>query len=96
MRRYGILAFGLSIAASALMAHHSIAAAFDESKPVTVRGIVTKFEWTNPHVYIWVDSTTGGRVDATRNPLTARPVSCDNPAVMFPYLCDNNQNFAPV
>lgn len=43
-------------------AHHSIAAAFDESKSVTLRGVVTKFEWLNPHVYLFMDvSGTGGR-----------------------------------
>jgi hypothetical protein len=41
-------------------------------------------------------STIGGRVDATKKALRGRPVSCDNPALMFPYLRDNNQNFAPV
>jgi hypothetical protein len=41
-------------------------------------------------------STTGGRVEAIKKPLIGGPVSCDNPALMFPYLCNNNQNLAPV
>jgi hypothetical protein len=28
---------------------------FDTGKPVTIEGIVTSFEWTNPHAYIEVD-----------------------------------------
>ena len=32
-----------------LSAHHELRAEFDEHKPVTVRGIVTRFEWNNPH-----------------------------------------------
>jgi hypothetical protein len=37
------------------MAHHSFAAEFDSSKPVTVKGFVTKVEWTNPHVWFYID-----------------------------------------
>ena len=38
-----------------LLAHHSFAAEFDSAKTVTFDGVVTKVEWTNPHVYFWVD-----------------------------------------
>lgn len=36
-------------------AHHSFAAEFDGSKPVTLKGTVTKMEWTNPHAWLHVD-----------------------------------------
>ena len=32
-----------------------MAAAYDEKKPVTLKGIVTKFDWTNPHVFLFLD-----------------------------------------
>jgi hypothetical protein len=38
-----------------LAAHHSFAAEFDGSKPVTLKGTVTKMEWTNPHAWLHVD-----------------------------------------
>ncbi|HTC86996.1 MAG TPA: DUF6152 family protein [Bryobacteraceae bacterium] len=38
-----------------LSAHHELRAEFDEHKPVTVRGIVTRFEWNNPHALMYVD-----------------------------------------
>ena len=34
-------------------AHHSFAAEFDADKPIALEGIVTKVEWTNPHVWIY-------------------------------------------
>ena len=46
-----------------LVAHHSLAAEFDSSKPVVLHGKITKVDWMNPHVYIWIDAVdTGGRV----------------------------------
>jgi hypothetical protein len=36
-------------------AHHSFAAEFDITKPVTLTGKVTKLEWTNPHAYLYID-----------------------------------------
>jgi hypothetical protein len=38
-----------------MVAHHAFAAEFDETKPVKLTGPVTKFEWTNPHAWIYID-----------------------------------------
>ena len=60
-RRYGLFALGALLAALAAavpaQAHHSFAM-FDFSKTVTVRGEVKEFQWTNPHVVLWVVGTT--------------------------------------
>jgi Family of unknown function (DUF6152) len=37
------------------VAHHSFAAEFDDKAPVTLKGAVSKVEWANPHIYIYVD-----------------------------------------
>ena len=36
-------------------AHHSFAAQYDANKPVTLKGTVTKVEWTNPHARFYID-----------------------------------------
>lgn len=41
--------------ASPLAAHHSFAAEYDASKPAEFKGVVTKLDWMNPHVYFYVD-----------------------------------------
>lgn len=51
-----VVPLSLSLTAiSPLFAHHSFASEFDDTKPITVKGTVTKFEWTNPHTWIYVD-----------------------------------------
>jgi V8-like Glu-specific endopeptidase len=46
---------GLGILAQQLSAHHSFSAEFDARQPATFEGVVTKVEWTNPHVYFYAD-----------------------------------------
>jgi hypothetical protein len=52
-----LLSLPLTLLAAAVPAdaHHSFAAQYDASKPVTLTGKVTKVEWTNPHIYIFID-----------------------------------------
>jgi hypothetical protein len=45
---------GLTLAAFPIFAHHSFAAEY-ESKEVTLTGTITKVEWTNPHIYFYID-----------------------------------------
>jgi hypothetical protein len=45
----------LAVTAPAAVAHHSFAAEYDGSKPVKITGVVTKVEWTNPHIWFYVD-----------------------------------------
>jgi hypothetical protein len=53
-----VLAVGVGIVAVVpLVAHHSEAAEYDATKPVRVTGIVKKVEWTNPHIWFYVEGT---------------------------------------
>ena len=43
-------------------AHHSFAAEFDGSKPITLTGTVTQIDWANPHVWFYITvKDEGGR-----------------------------------
>ena len=55
----GMGAAGLSLAlmasTTALLAHHSPSAIFDMKKKVTLTGTVTKVDWVNPHIVMYMD-----------------------------------------
>jgi hypothetical protein len=50
-----LLVVGSLLATVPLMAHHSFAAEFDEHQPVTLKGTLTRFDWVNPHGWLYVD-----------------------------------------
>ncbi len=55
--RLGVFLAGLGLLLWAVpaLAHHAFAAEYDANNPVTLKGVVTKFEWTNPHARFYVD-----------------------------------------
>jgi len=50
---------GTMLATGSAMAHHSFAAEFDANRALTLKGVVTKIEWQNPHTYFYLDVTGG-------------------------------------
>jgi hypothetical protein len=45
----------LSLFGGNAAAHHSVAGQFDQSQRTEIRGVISKVDWINPHVYIQMD-----------------------------------------
>lgn len=54
--------FGLAIVPPPVFAHHSVGAEYDLSKRIVLEGRVTKVDWMNPHVYVYIDVSADGKM----------------------------------
>jgi hypothetical protein len=66
------IGIGLLCIAVPVLAHHSVSGEYDPNKKVTIKGTVSKVEWTNPHARIYVDVNEGGKVTTWNFELAAR------------------------
>jgi hypothetical protein len=55
--------FWVLLSSSSAMAHHAIAAKFDEAKPVNLEGAVTLVDWKNPHAHLFMDVRSGSGIE---------------------------------
>ncbi len=54
--RISFVCFAVLAAAAPTVAHHSISAEFDTSKPITFTGTIKQIDWMNPHIYTHVET----------------------------------------
>ena len=63
-RTLGIATISALLLSAAVSAHHSLVGEFDTTVDLEVRGAITKVEWTNPHIWIYLDVTAAnGQVE---------------------------------
>jgi hypothetical protein len=54
---FSVVIIGLLLIATPVVGHHAFMSEFDLNKPVTLRGVITKIEWVNPHALFYMDVT---------------------------------------
>jgi hypothetical protein len=75
-RTLGILTALLCLAAP-VAAHHGWQFDYDDKRPVKVQGVVTKIEWTNPHIHVYLDSKDAKGVVTAWNFEMASPLALE-------------------
>jgi hypothetical protein len=68
-----LIAFAaLSVFAVTVDAHHSIAGMYDQSRRVTLDGVISQYQFVNPHPFVVVDVTTNGTTQSWKAELDNR------------------------
>jgi hypothetical protein len=101
-----VAAVGLSTVSVPVQAHHAFAAEFDGTKPIEIKGIVTKVTLTNPHSWLYIEAkdSTGKVVNwgwefgapyaLAQKGLTRATVTVGTEVTLRGYLSKNGQAFA--
>jgi hypothetical protein len=55
MKRAALAAAVALFSAFPMLAHHAVSAEFDAGKVITLKGVVSKVDWVNPHIFVYVD-----------------------------------------
>ena len=68
-RKLGMFVAGLGLfcMTAPLVAHHSFEVEYDQKKPIEGKGAISKVEWTNPHMRIYIDTKDANGVVTTWN-----------------------------
>lgn len=56
---YVLLGVAMLVPGVSLLAHHSPSAIFDMKNKISIKGTVTKVDWVNPHIVLFMDSKSG-------------------------------------
>jgi hypothetical protein len=63
VKTFRLLILAAAVSGAPALAHHSFAAEYSSDQPITLKGTLTKVEWTNPHGWIYIDvKDDAGRV----------------------------------
>jgi hypothetical protein len=104
--KLGVLIGAVVVLSPALLfAHHAFSAEYDANKTIVLKGVVTKLEWTNPHVRFYVDvKDAKGTINwdlelqsvntLTRNGWSRRALKVGDEVTVSAYLAKDGSNRA--
>jgi hypothetical protein len=71
-----------------MFAHHSFSAEFDAAKPVSLKGTVTKVDWLNSHIWIYMGCEDCAEFAPSRRKCFQRMIHLAKQACTWPDICD--------
>ena len=60
VRAVSIVSVLVGLSSSMPLAHHSVSGEFDLTKTVVLKGVISRLDWINPHVYVYLDVSENG------------------------------------
>ena len=80
-----ISVLGLAVSVMPISAHHSVEKQYDVSNTITIRGVVTRTEWRNPHSRVFVDARNDDGMVSSWNVELPAPnaLTKENPTLDF-------------
>jgi Family of unknown function (DUF6152) len=75
-----------------LLAHHSFSAEFDSGKTVNLKGTVSKVDWVNPHIFVYVDVKDDGGKTTTWMLQSLPPLFFKGSGLTKDFLLANKQD----
>lgn len=84
---------GIAVAAGPALGHHLLSQQFDMMRSITLKGTVTKVDWSNPHVRLYLDTNGSGSSDVMHWELD---MSSPNQLILHGIRIDNLRRGDPV
>ena len=81
VRALSVAALLIGVSVAPMLAHHDVVSTYDAGKVTTITGLITRMEWTNPHVWIYMNVRGAAGKDVAWRIQIAAPNALDRAGI---------------